>query len=87
MSNSKDTPASDVTIGGTDETVTITEEGTWYIYYRTVSSQGNRSSWSAYEEVNIFYKASSVEYTLADNAGIKSVQEVIDFIKAKWIGE
>lgn len=85
VSRSKDVPASDVTISGTGETVTITDEGTWYVYYRTVSNQGNRSSWSGSEEVNIFYKASSVGYTNADDASIKTVQDAIDVIKAKWI--
>ena len=54
-------PGESVT-GTTEGNVEITKEGTSYIYYRTVSKAGVKSSWSAPEKVNIYYKASSVSY-------------------------
>lgn len=85
ITNVKETPTSEVEISGTTENeVRIEEEGTWYVYFRTVSNQGNRSSWSGAEEVNIYYKASSVEYTNPSYLEIKNVQQAIEKIKEKW---
>ncbi|MDE6284908.1 MAG: hypothetical protein K2M17_04110 [Bacilli bacterium] len=88
ISREKETPSSETPITGTtQDTVTLTEEGTWYVFYRTVSNQGNRSSWSGQVEVNIYYKASSISYTNSDDASIQTVQQAIDKIKEKWVGE
>ena len=85
ITREEEIPSGEVNISGTTENeVTITEEGKWYVYYRTVSNQGNRSSWSGYEEVNIYYKASNVEYRNPMYPNIENVQQAIETIKEKW---
>lgn len=61
-------------------------EGTNYIFYRTVSNRGNKSSWSGAQQVNIYYKASSVTYSIAEEPSVTNVQEAIDAIRRKWGG-
>lgn len=88
ISKSNETPSSDVTPSGTTmDEITIDAEGTCYVFYRTISNEDNKSSWSGAEEVNIYYKASSITYTNSDDASIQNVQQAIDAIRTKWKGE
>jgi len=51
-STSNTAPTEDTTITGTTSSdVTISDEGTTYIWYRTVSNNGNRSTWSGLQVV------------------------------------
>lgn len=51
-STSNTAPTEDITITGTTSSdVTISDEGTTYIWYRTVSNNGNRSTWSGLQVV------------------------------------
>lgn len=53
-STSNTAPTEDTTITGTTSSdVTISDEGTTYIWYRTVSNNGNRSVWSSVHTVKI----------------------------------
>ena len=53
-STSNTAPTEDTTITGTTSSdVTISDEGTTYIWYRTVSNNGNRSVWSKVHTVKI----------------------------------
>ena len=82
VSKTNDTPSSDVTpTGTTNNAVTITDEGISYVFYRTVSNKGNKSSWSDAEISNVYYKASSVEYHNNNDTSITNVQNAIEAIK------
>ncbi len=88
ISNTNDVPSSEtVATGTTMNEVTLDAEGTHYIFYRTISNASNKSSWSGSQEVNIYYKASSIPYTNPDDATIQNVQQAIDAIRTKWEGE
>ena len=79
-STSNTAPTEDRTITGTTSSdVTISDEGTTYIWYRTVSNNGNRSVWSNANEVHIDTVNPTVTasvsgkvatFTFSDNVGI-----------------
>ena len=79
-STSNTAPTEDTTITGTTSSdVTISDEGTTYIWYRTVSNNGNRSVWSNANEVHIDTVNPTVTvsvsgkvatFTFSDNVGI-----------------
>ncbi len=89
ISKTNETPSSDVVVSGTTDNQAVINsdlEGTNYIFYRTVSNRGNKSSWSGAQQVNIYYKASSVTYSIAEEPSVTNVQEAIDAIRRKWGG-
>ena len=89
IAKTNEIPASDVVVTGvTQNSVVISSdrEGPNYIFYRTVSNKGNKSSWSGYQQINIYYKASTITYSIADEASVTNVQEAIDIIRRKWKG-
>lgn len=79
-STSNTAPTEDTTITGTTSSdVTISDEGTTYIWYRTVSNNGNRSVWSNANEVHIdtvnptvtaSVSGKDATFTFSDNVGI-----------------
>lgn len=88
ISETNEIPSTETLATGTTmNEVTIDTEGTHYVFYRTISNDLNKSSWSGSQEVNIYYKASSIPYTNSDDATIQNVQQAIDAIRTKWEGE
>ena len=79
-STSNTAPTEDTTITGTTSSdVTISDEDTTYIWYRTVSNNGNRSVWSNANEVHIdtvnptvtaSVSGKDATFTFSDNVGI-----------------
>ncbi len=79
-STSNTAPTEDTTITGTTSSdVTISDEGTTYIWYRTVSNNGNRSTWSSFQVIYLDTTKPTVEasvsgkvatFTFSDNVGI-----------------
>ena len=79
-STSSTAPTDSTTATGTTSgNVTISDEGTTYIWYRTVSNNGFKSAWSSFQVTNLGTKATTIQY---DNTktGIKcnNVQCAID---------
>ena len=79
-STSSTAPTDSTTATGTTSgNLTISDEGTTYIWYRTVSNNGFKSAWSSQQVVKYTKEASSIYY---DNTktGIKcnNVQCAID---------
>ena len=53
-STSNTAPTEDTTITGTTSgNLTVSDEGTTYVWYRTVSNNGNRSTWSSFQVINL----------------------------------
>lgn len=89
ISKTNEIPSSDVVVSGTTDNQTVINsdlEGPNYIFYRTVSNRGNKSSWSGAQQVNIYYKASSVTYSITEEPSVTNVQEAIDVIRKKLGG-
>lgn len=63
-----------------DGLVTISEEGTHYLFYRTVGKSGIKSEWSTPQIVNVYYQSSSVSYTNEHDESITNMQEALDKI-------
>lgn len=79
ISTLNETPNINVEATGiTSNSVTITDEGPNYIWYRTVSNGGTKSNWSNMQVANIYYKAISVTYTNDDYSNLSNVQEALD---------
>ena len=64
--------------GTTSDTIKITNEGTNYVYYRTVSKTGNKSAWSNVQIAKYDITLPEVEYTATVSAN--NIQVTIDNI-------
>ncbi len=72
------TPPGDSVTGTTSNSVTVSNDGTYYLFYRTVSNYNVKSDWTAYQTVKIDKKTpvltmkAAGQYEMSDGSNIAS---------------